>query len=325
MFSKNTSLVVIFFLFIGCQSTTKTPSWVLAPNVNYPESITAVGEGNSLDDAKKKALSAINQRLWTQVSSSSQSRNIANNINGGDHYQQLNDFSLNTKTSELVLSGVEYTKAEQVGPLYYVEAKVFKTSLRNQLVADIDKINEHAKFELSALAHTDLLVWWLKNRNVEELEKELTVKTSMLAALSTPNDYEPKTVLPLLKSNVSRVKSQIIITISGGQEEELMKDLLTNLFSKYNIPVVDYKKGAYSHNLILDTHWNNSSIADIFVSTARVNLIVKDEKSLVVASNEIIANANSVTSFERAREGVSRSFSAKVKEQDFWKALGFDF
>ncbi|NRD71890.1 LPP20 family lipoprotein [Shewanella sp. VB17] len=324
MLSKNVSIFIMLSLFAGCQST-KTPGWVLAPVTNSSESITAVGEGHSLIDAKMKALSAINQRLWTQVSSSSQNRNIANNINGGDHYQEFNDFKLNTKTSDLVFNGVEYTKAEQVGALYYVEAKVLKTSLISQLVSDINKIDQRAKFELGALANTDLLVWWLRNRNVKELEKELAIKNSMLSAVSTTNNSELKTALPLLKSSVSRVKSQIIISISTGREDDLMKGFLTNHFSKYNIPVVDYKIGGYSHNLILDTHWNNRHIADIFVSTANVNIIMKDKKNLVVASNEIIANANSVTSFERAREGASRSFSAKLTKQNFWKALGFDF
>lgn len=320
----NLKLSAIFLgltLVVACQSTSKTPDWYLAPIVTNSAELVAVGQGGSLDKAKQKAMSALNQQLWTEVKSSGQSRNIANSINGKEHYQQLNDFSVNTKTSAVILNGVTFSKAQQAGDTFYVEAKVAKDNIKAQLMADIKNYNELAQFELDTLAQTDPLVWWLRNLDVSELESNMDSRLSMLSALSS-TEKTPNNLIPKLKAKVSEVHSSIKVMIAANPQDSWMKKSITAYLTQYKVQVVDGAKSHFSHQLILDTDWRKSHISDMYISTVQVNLVLKDRHNLVVASNEIIANANSVTSFERANEGASRHFSAELKEQNFWKALG---
>ncbi|PKH63212.1 hypothetical protein CXF83_01230 [Shewanella sp. Choline-02u-19] len=320
----NLKLSAIFLgltLVVACQSTSKTPDWYLEPIVTNAAELVAVGQGTSLDKAKQKAMSALNQQLWTEVKSSGQSRNIANDINGKEHYQQLNDFSVNTKTSAVILNGVTFSKAQQAGDTFYVEAKVAKDNVKAQLMADVKNYNGLAQFELDTLAQTDPLVWWLRNVDVSDLESNMASRLSMLSALSS-TEKTPNNLIPKLKAKVAEVHSGIKVVIAANPQDRWMKKSITAYLTKYKIQVVDSAKSHFSHQLILDTDWRKSHISDMYISTVQVNLVLKDSHNLVVASNEIIANANSVTSFERANEGASRHFSAKLKEQNFWKALG---
>lgn len=320
----NLKLSAIFLgltLVAACQSTSKTPDWYLNPMVTNAAELVAVGQGASLHQAKQKAMSALNQQLWTEVKSSGLSRNIANDINGQEHYQQLNDFSVNTKTSAVILNGVIFSKAQQAGDTFYVEAKVAKDNVKAQLIADIENYNSQAQFELGTLAQTDPLVWWLRNVDVSELESSMASRLSMLSALSSTNII-PNNLIPKLKARVAEVHSGIKVVIAATAQDRWMKKSITAYFTEYEIQVVDSDKDSFSHKLILDSDWRKNYISDMYISTVQVNLVLKNNHNLVVASNEIIANANSVTSFERADEGASRRFSAELEEQDFWKALG---
>ncbi|MGS0826727.1 LPP20 family lipoprotein [Shewanella sp. 0m-8] len=320
----NLKLSAIFLgltLVAACQSTSKAPNWYLNPVTTNSASLVAVGEAASLDKAKQKAMSALNQQLWTEVKSKGLSRNIANDINGQEHYQQLNDFSVNTKTSAVVLNGVVFSKAQQVGSTFYVEAVVDKAKINSQLLADIESYNQQAQFELDSLPQMDPLVWWLKNVDVSSLERSMASRLSMLAALSAVENT-PQNLIPQLKTKVAQVHSGIKVAIAAKPNDQRMKKSVTAHFTEFNIQVVDGSSSNFSHQLILDTDWRKNYISDMYISTVQVNLILKNQSGSTLASNEIIANANSVTSYERANEGASRRFSAELKEQDFWKALG---
>lgn len=320
----NLKLSAIFLgltLVAACQSTSKAPDWYLNPVTTNSASLVAVGEAASLDKAKQKAMSALNQQLWTEVKSKGLSRNIANDINGQEHYQQLNDFSVNTKTSAVVLNGVVFSKAQQVGKAFYVEAVVNKSNIEAQLLADIENYNQQAQFELDSLSQMDSLVWWLKNADVTTLERNMASRLSMLTALSSEKQAS-RNLIPQLKAKVAEVHSGIKVAIAATANDQLMKKSITAYFTDFNIQVVDGSSSNYSHQLILDTDWRKNYISDMYISTVQVNLILKNQSGSTLASNEIIANANSVTSYERANEGASRRFSAELKEQDFWKALG---
>ncbi|MEZ9820258.1 LPP20 family lipoprotein [Shewanella sp. 10N.286.45.A1] len=320
----NLKLSAIFLgltLVVACQSTSKAPDWYLNPTLTNSASLVAVGEATSLDKAKQKAMSALNQQLWTEVKSKGLSRNIANDINGREHYQQLNDFSVNTKTSAVVLNGVVFSKAQQVGKVFYVEAVVDKSNIEAQLLADIENYNQQVQFELDSLSQMDSLVWWLKNADVTTLERNMASRLSMLTALSSEKQTS-RNLIPQLKAKVAEVHSGIKVAIAATVNDQLMKKSITAYFTDFNIQVVDAASSSYSHKLILDTDWRKNYISDMYISTVQVNLVLKNHAGNVLASNEVIANANSVTSYERANEGATRKFSAELKEQSFWKALG---
>ncbi len=320
---KLTSLILACSLLYGCQTTAKVPSWYLNPVTTNATQLVAVGQGATLESAKQKALSALNQQLWTQVQSTGLSRNIANDINGREHYQQLNDFSVNTNTSSLALSGVSFPKAEQSGDTFYIEASVSKGTIESQLRADIAEYNAAAQFELDTLAQTDPLVWWLRNNNTAELEAKMASRQSMLYALSPAEKQKvAANVIPALKAKVASVHSSLKVIVSAEPRDKWMRESITHYLNQNKISVVENRGEAHSHEFLLDSDWRKNYVADIYISTVQVNITIKNQQDLVIASNEVIANANSVTSFARADEGASRHFSAKLKAQNFWGALG---
>jgi len=318
---KLIAVCLALVLITACQSTPKVPQWYLNPGLANNASLVAVGEGRTLAYAKQKAMSALNQQLWTEVKSKGQSRNIANNINGDEHYQQLNDFSVNTKTSAVVLNGVVFSHAEQIGEHFYVEAMIDKSNIKAQLLAELTDYNQQIAFELDNLSKVDPLVWWLKNADTDLLEQKINHRLSMLLALS-PTESTPNNLISKLKAKVAEVHSNIKVAIIIEPSNPLMKKIVAAHFAPFGINVVSNLKQPFSHKLILDVEQRNSYISDIYISTLQTNLVLKNKSGHIISSNEIIANANSVTSYARANEGAIRHFSAKLKGQGFWKALG---
>ncbi|MGB0894939.1 MAG: LPP20 family lipoprotein [Parashewanella sp.] len=310
------------WLLSACQSTTKVPTWYLTPNVTNSQEIVAVGEGLNLDNAKKKALDGLNQQLWTEVSSASNSRNIVNEVNGQNHHQSLNDFSLKTRTSKLVFNGVIFSQSQQVGKQFFVEAKLNKSGLVNQLNNEIAKFNRSAQFELDRRLKTDAIVWWLSNQHLAEIEQSVDIRKSVLAALNAPVANNATTSITKLKRVLAKVKSDIKISISASRQDQQMKQFVGNLLSKYKLNIVNGNKDHFTHKIVLNSDWQHRHLAGAYIASARTDISLKNRNNTVIASAEIISTANSVSSYKRANEGVARHFSAQLKQQDFWQALG---
>ena len=318
---KQALLLAVMASLTACKSTT-IPKWYLNPVTTNSSELVAVGQGWTLEQAKQKALSAINQQLWTQVNSSSNSRNIANDVNGDEFVQQFNDISVKTKTASLVLNGVQFSQTDKSGDTFFVQASIAKSKIKNQLISDINRTNEKAKFALKNLNNTDPLLWWVKNKNTKALEEVIVTRASVLSALNGSTYQLNQNYVSRLQAKIKSEHSKIVVLISAKRNDKWMTKFVTNIFNQYQVQVVTNPKQKYSHRLNLNTVWSQKHIADMYISTVKVNLELIDKKSITLASNEIIANANSVTSFVRAKEGASRSFSAKLKEQNLWKAIG---
>ncbi|MEZ8145171.1 LPP20 family lipoprotein [Enterovibrio norvegicus] len=136
-------LPMVFFpvLFSGCQSTTP-PDWYAVEQVNHPEYVYAVGEGRSLNLAKKSALSGVNSQLWTQVDSTFSMNDVYKRINDDSTSYETTSNKINAKSAQVTLTGVEYVQSEKNDVAYYAQARVGRDNIKSQLSSEIKQIAE---------------------------------------------------------------------------------------------------------------------------------------------------------------------------------------
>ncbi|MFA0525966.1 hypothetical protein AB4517_20605, partial [Vibrio sp. 10N.222.52.C3] len=175
--------IALFALLVlsGCQST--KPEWYLKPKVDSDEYIYAASQARTLSHAKKIAVNNINEKLWTQVESSFYMRDTVRETNGKGFSNSLVDNKVNTKTESLTLNGIEYVQMEENDLGAFVEVRVKKSLVTQQLIREIKDLNRKSQIELDALSHEDKLLWWLDNRSVYQTEHDASVRIAMLSSL----------------------------------------------------------------------------------------------------------------------------------------------
>ncbi|OLQ72811.1 hypothetical protein BIT28_06380 [Photobacterium proteolyticum] len=318
-------------LFLGvaltlssCQSTA-IPEWVTQPNVETNEHYFVVGQGRNILQAQNNALSQITKRLWTQVESSSYSRNILRQTNSDENFQSLNDLKIKTKTAPVILSGAHFTKSKKIDEYtYYVEAKISKSDIAYQLERELNEIEAEAKRQLHALSSTDPLVWWLRNRNVNQVRANALTRSTMLAAVSEQPSLTWMPVVNELQRKVDAVKASTVIYIKGSKRDKWMIKMLANQLSQEGISTTSSPATQYSHEIIFDTDWRQQYLMEAYITTVSANLLTRSKNSSVLGSHEVIATGNSVSSYKMAQEGAARHFSHQLEEQGVWVALGIN-
>ncbi|WP_394209183.1 LPP20 family lipoprotein [Enterovibrio calviensis] len=307
-------------IIAGCQSTTP-PDWYIVETVNDPSYIYSVGEGRSLKLAKKSALSQINEQLWTQVDSS---------FTKDDRFRQINDSSLsyenvkstvNAKSAQLTLIGTEYLRSEQNDIAYYVQARVKRDNVKNQIESELNQIESNAEAQLKNLSHQDTLTWWLVNNDLEDELSELYVR---IGILSTMNEKGANEIihLPKLVATVDQVKSSIFVYIKPDANDKKSAAFVAEKFSAVGINTTTKMNQSVSHILTMNSDYRKNKVGDAFITTKVTELSLKNKKGQTLSTSEVISTGNSVSNFKFSHEGAERHFSAQIEEKGIWPSLG---
>ncbi len=313
-------IVLISVLIIsGCQST--KPEWYSKPQVDNDQYIYSVAQARTLSHAKKIAVNNINEKLWTQVESSFYMRDTVRETNGSGFSNSLVDNKVNTKTESLTLNGIEYLQMEESDLGAFVEVKIKKSLVTQQLLREIEDINRKAQREIAALKHEDKLLWWLDNRTAYQMQHDASVRIAMLAPLKPNYQADVSSIEKLIVTHET-VSSQINIRLSSDRESSKAVQLLGNQLSEFNIATSTSKKKNQTHILKVDSERRRNKVGDAFISTLVSNIKVVNMNSNTVSRSEIISTGNSVTNYTYADEGAARHFDEQVKEKGIWTALG---
>ncbi|OEE57681.1 hypothetical protein A1OK_17120 [Enterovibrio norvegicus FF-454] len=307
-------------IIVGCQSTTP-PDWYIVETVNDPSYIYSVGEGRSLNLAKKSALSQINEQLWTQVDSS---------FTKDDRFRQINDSSLsyenvkstvNAKSAQLTLIGTEYLRSEQNDIAYYVQARVKRDNVKSQIESELSQIESNAEAQLKNLSHQDTLTWWLENNDLEDELSELYVRIGILSTMNE-NGANEITYLPKLVATVDQVKSSIFVYIKPDANDKKSAAFVAEKFSAVCINTTTKMSQSVSHILTMNSDYRKNKVGDAFITTKVTELSLKNNKGQTLSTSEVISTGNSVSNFKFSHEGAERHFSAQIEEKGIWPSLG---
>lgn len=317
---KKLVLSLLPLVMVGCKSTTP-PEWYLSETVNHPDYIYAVGEGRSLNLAKKSALSQINEQLWTQVDSSFTMNEQFREINNSSLSYENVQSSVSAKSAQLTLTGAEYLNTDQNDIAYYVQARIKRTNVENQLKSDLNKIDSEAKAEINNLSHQDKLLWWLENQNLGEKLSEYYVRAGILSSMDEQVPSNTNQLFELVKLS-EKVKSDLLIYIKPDSQDRKSAGFIAEKFTPLGISTTPKWSKSVSHTLIMDSEYRKGKVGDAYITTKVTQLSLKNRSGKTIASSEIIATGNSVSNFKLSHEGAERHFSQQIEEVGIWHSLG---
>nr|WP_269799022.1 LPP20 family lipoprotein [Vibrio sp. HA2012] len=318
------TLFTLGFLFLsGCQSTPKAPEWFSMTQNNDEQYLYAVGQGRTQSQAKKVAMNQINEQLWTQIQSQNIQREVYREDNGNGHYQNLVDTSINTQSARLTLTGIEYPKIEHNEAAYYVQARIKKSAIQEQLIRELKEMNRAADAEIAKLTHTDTLVWYLNNRSIIERKKEALIRIAILSAMEPEGAYSTQHI-DVLVNKVSEIQNTILIWVVAEPNDKNMTRFIFDALSKEKINTTQKRNAAkVTHTIHLALDKRENKVGSAYITTIISSITTLNNKGKTIASDEIISSGNSVSNYQMSAEGASRHFKSQLDDKGLWRSLGF--
>ncbi len=313
-------LALLSLTLAACQSTAP-PDWYTEIPTNDSQYFTAVGKGRSLQQAKKEALSQINSQLWTQIDSTYASRDVFQTQNDASSSHSYIDNKINSKTTSVTFNDIEYTKVEQNDLGYFVEARVERPTVIQQLKSDIKNSDHKAELQLAELKHQDSLTWWLNNRESAQQADFVAIRQAMLKSLKQDDIPLAPSVTQLVKS-ITEVKSNLLVRFISQSSNRKAAELLQNQFGDQGIQTTTKATSRVTHTLRLSSELRQNKVGQTFVATDLMTLNLQGRKGNTLASSEIISSGNSLTNYAFAKEGAQRHFAEIVANQGLWESLG---
>lgn len=314
------SICLFSLALFACQSTSP-PDWYSTPPTNEPDYLVSVGQGRSLEQAKKTALNQINAQLWTQIDSTFTSRDVYQSHGSNSTSNSLIDNKINSRTTTVSFADIEYPLVDKNDIGYYVQAKVKRESVIKQLQMDIRQTDARAKQQLAKFQHQDSLVWWLENRELTSQSELISVRQAMLRSMSV-DDIPTALSVNQLISKISEVQSNLVIRFINSKSDQKSAELLADQFSLERLKTTAKSSSQVTHILRMDTELRQSRVGDAYVSTQITTLKLQGRKGNTLASNEIISSGNSLSNYALSKEGAQRHFSEIVGNQGLWSSLG---
>jgi len=189
-------------------------------------------------------------------------------------------------------------------------------------LTDIERIENQAKNRLLALKHQDKFIWWMDNQDPEKQLSDIQVRLAILSGMDKQIDVDV-IYTPQLIKQVSETGSDILVRIVNSKNDLKSSDFLASKLAKHGVMTTKKRSKKVTHALTLTSEYRQDKIGVAFISTKLTQLKLINSQGKLIANNELISTANSLTSYKLSKEGAERHFSAQIDELGLWQAMGF--
>jgi hypothetical protein len=321
------SLLSLSVILLNACASSEPPEWFEQNIQDTNSDYIVLSHGLTMYDAKQKGLVEITQKLSTQVDTTVKIRNagVAINLDGQESTRTYGytDISINSKSANLSLNGIETLASAENDSGAYVKLKIAKASVKLQMENELQQYEQKAQAEIEALRYQDSLEWWIKNRHIEEFVAQVNTRISILATVN-PNKRYSAPITQSYANTVSRVKNDILIFISAKSVDTLIAQYVADVLSQQMLATTSVDRANATHRIELLSSYDTNKIGKYYRYTAKTKIAVKSRKrNKTIANSSIVSIGSSPNSLKMAKIGAAQDFSKQIQDDGLWKFLGF--
>ncbi|PCK05288.1 MAG: hypothetical protein COA42_18435 [Alteromonadaceae bacterium] len=324
---KDTPLLLLILLCVffvqacegvkpGGSNNQTPPGWVMSPKNSNEYQLFGIGNGTTIDIARKKGLLDIAEKLLVEVSSSS---TISTNSDGRSASESFKE-SIKTHVNETPLTQYKVDKVEKVNDGYWVQVSVERQTLiqetQKQLLnkdRDLSDFNER----FIAMSSVERFI------NANNFDELLNKSTALMAVLNSLGVTVKSTQYIAYKKTIESAKNTITVVVSGrGDAASLVRGLQGLLLeNKVNSPdrmptktklAVLQMSGEYQYF----NHFGQYQVQQDLLIT------LKDENGGVVFKEKYSVAGSSVLSHQSAKRSAVNQFLGELSNEGFLTKVG---
>lgn len=298
------TLLFIVINFTACSNSTQTtqtklPSWYLNSPSNTQVYLYGTGEADSLDEAKKNALSNMSQNLVVNVQSSINTKTTSSTSSYDK--QTIRDIKL--KASKINFTNYKVKKAVKSSNSFFVLLNVNRIELFNEKQKELNLLDTKIQTTIENLQNKPKLEQIYELEQVKPTINEAKNLAFVLYAINNTFEYQIyHTKYDKFINQIDILKSSIIIKIISNTNT-IYKNHLKSLLNKNN-----YKTSTSNEDVLIKISNN------IRHSKARGWQIAKVSTTLDIQSNSKSISTNIIETIGRSSSSKQNAISSSAKQ-----------
>ena len=286
---KKLTLLILMLILYSAFAFAQNPLWLFDAEKAFPSKnyIHAVGEGNSVSNAKNSALNELNAYFLQTVSSESFSKHFLT--------QKDSDFSENadvfitvnsTSQNELIL--VQFTDSffDRTSRRYYICAFINRNDAWNVLSRRMNtQILEYKSTYSAAQKEADdfkkILILEKCRKKYEDFSKLYQTALVIDSKKAASFDDFIKSVTEDL-SELNQLKNRIIFSIfTEGDRQNRIQNKIKELFSQNGFTVSSSNSSTYK--VYAKISWNESVFNEVYFSKPQIEIVISKNQTVLVS------------------------------------------
>ncbi len=317
---KLLSAFLLIFTF-SCSSTAPSGdiSWYLSPTQNNAQSIYGVGQGHTLEEATKSALSDASARLSTTISSTSTTLLEESKYDVNEEFRQ----QINQNIEKIEFPNFEVTRSTTKDAATYVEVSIDRRQFVNLQKEKIEFLDNQIRNINESVRKQNIIQQRSSYTKIIDLGKQSEILTRIIYPASNGELKKKLKTISRAKYRLSKLNNKFEFHFKSKGNSDIYR-IIQKYLNKSGIVISSVKTN--QSNQIVMAIKSSSTTGEVYGSyITKLKINFKNYSgNKVVASNNIETSGSSTIGRNESYQAAIASLDEKVKEEGVFKVLGVE-
>lgn len=327
-----TALIVFGLIFTACSSTkppltTKEvsvlPEWYLNPPANSEQYLYGIGEGNNMDEARKKALETMVSQLGVSIASTYEST-LKVHKKYAEYFTKETSFELTSEVAKIHISNHEVLQGER---LNYKQFIVLIRSDRPQFSQALQKEVQH-QLNTIGMDHEAIKQSNVLSRHAF-YDKSLQSLNALFSTVLVLNALEPtyddqayfKTV-DQLNTQFQALKERMTFSLQGNADSTAFQDEIAVALGSDNKRITKQRHDKDHIRIMVRSHANYAKAHGFDIARTSLVIEVKDNQDKMIVGNRLNLVGHATQGKKVALDNTVKKLKELIHERGIEKVMG---
>ncbi len=320
---KAFSLLALFILFScttkGTVNTGDDISWYLSPTQNDSGYIYGVGQGYTLEEATKSALSDASARLSTTISSTSTSLMEENRYDVNEEFRQ----KINQNIEKIEFPNFQVTKSAKKDASTYVEVSIDRKQFVDLQKEKIEYLDNQINNIKGLVDKQNIIQKRSSYNKIIDLGTQSEILTRVIYGASNKNLKQKLKTISDAKYRLSKLNNSFEFYFLSKGNSDIYRVIQKHL-NQSGVSIATAKTNL--DNQIIMKIASSSTTGEVygaFITKLKINF-KNYSGNKVVASNNVEVSGSSTISRNESHKAAIASLDEKIQKDGIFKVLGVE-
>lgn len=301
-------------------SAVATPvSWIVNPPVDDPEYMYAVGGGVDAGAALRSALSSINGRIATVISSSISSSTMVSGDVAVSNFRE----DIKAKTFETKLSGYEVVASRVDAGIIYVLMRMSRRAFVSDTMLRLKAVHGRIINSIEGASSSSKLKRYLAIRQSrQDIAEASSLAYAVMAVDPGFNADQYLTTYRAYENDLSGMLYRLNFLVVASPELHAISESVVQMLGEQKISVVTPGSGVPDGTIRVTADTRHTNLFSEYLTRLDVTVQLTDASGFVISSVKHSASAASLKNYEQSMASASSQITAKLKQAGSVALLG---
>jgi len=326
-----TVVIVFGLIFSACGSPqpvvkkeiTSLPEWYLNPPANSEQYLYGTGEGNDMDEARKKALETMVSQLGVSIASSYEST-LKVHKKYAEYFTKETSFELTSEVAKIHISNHEVVQGERLNYKQFIvlvrsDRSRFSQALKKEVEHQLNTIEmEHEAIEQSSVLSRHAFY----GKSLQSLNALFSTVLVLDALAPTYDDQIYFKTVEQLNTQYQALKERMTFSLQGNADSKAFQDEIAVVLGSDNKRITKQRYDKDHIRIMVRSQTNYARAHGFDIARTSLVIEIKDNQDKMIGGNRLNLVGHATQGKAVALDNAAKKLKDLVHEQGLQTVLG---